>query len=82
MNRRSFFRHFGGLVAAVAVAQGVVKKLVTDTVTEVATKEFLFRPEDYVGAWKVMMNGSWEPGVVYVLQKDGSWEKVDFNTYS
>jgi hypothetical protein len=52
MNRRAFFRRFGGVIAAVAVAQGVVKKL-ADTVTSITTKEFVFNPADYAGDWKI-----------------------------
>lgn len=47
-----------------AVAQGVVKKLVTDAVTEVAPQGLVFDPAAYSGNWRVI-----EVGVGYTDKK-------------
>lgn len=77
MNRRAFFRHFGGLIAAAAVAQGVVKKL-TDTVTTFTTKEMVFDPCNYAGDWKIIVTQeTWRFGdAVRVYHKSSPWVRL------
>ena len=46
MNRKSFFKHFGGMVAAVAIAQNVVAKLAVSVVEGAkATTRLILNPE-------------------------------------
>lgn len=59
-----------------AVAQGVVKKLVTDTVTEITTKEYVFRPEDYVGEWSFQhLDRNYSTAEIDAAY--GEWRKMD-----
>jgi hypothetical protein len=64
LTRRSFFRRFAGVIASVAVAQGVVRSWL---------KEPLCHSQDYVAAWK--FEADCKDGVNYMHV-----ETVDFTS--
>lgn len=55
--RRDFFKRAGGLIASVAIAQGIVRKLFDtravnpEWVTAPYEMDFVFEPAAYVGSW-------------------------------
>lgn len=86
MNRRNFFKHFGGLIAAVAVAQKVVPELLSKLV-ESKPDTFLFaerfaddiyqhvyRSTTYRSPWLSLLKGGKFPeGMGDTTRSIGSW---------
>lgn len=68
-NRRAFFKHFGGLIASVAVAQGVVRKLLSMSDEPVVIAS-VWDPLAHVG------------DIYYDVQSFTTWTAVDRKWHS